>query len=180
MDVCLLYSVCVVRGLCDGPIHRPEESYRPWCVFKCDQEKIKTFYTCCEQVGRRAKDYVTMLDECLTVNADINDSLYGHIELILFRRLSKTSQPLPLPPTHSRWCRGRFYFHLITLRHTTQSVGLLWTRDRPVAETSTWQRQHSQETTSKPPVGFESTIPASARPHTYALDRAATGIVSKT
>jgi hypothetical protein len=29
-----------------------------------------------------------------------------------------------------------FYFHLITLRHTPQSVGLLWRRDRPVAETS--------------------------------------------
>jgi hypothetical protein len=29
------------------------------------------------------------------------------------------------------------YFHLITLRHTPQSVGLLWTRDRPVAEAST-------------------------------------------
>jgi hypothetical protein len=29
------------------------------------------------------------------------------------------------------------YFHLITLRHTPQSAGLLWTRDRPVAETST-------------------------------------------
>jgi hypothetical protein len=29
------------------------------------------------------------------------------------------------------------YFHLITLRHTPQSVGLLWTRDLPVAETST-------------------------------------------
>jgi hypothetical protein len=30
-----------------------------------------------------------------------------------------------------------FVFHLITLRHTPQSVGLLWTGDRPVAETST-------------------------------------------
>jgi hypothetical protein len=30
-----------------------------------------------------------------------------------------------------------FYFHLITFRHTPQSVGLLWTRDRTVAETST-------------------------------------------
>jgi hypothetical protein len=29
------------------------------------------------------------------------------------------------------------YFHLITPRHTPQSVGFLWTRDRPVAETST-------------------------------------------
>jgi hypothetical protein len=29
------------------------------------------------------------------------------------------------------------YFHLIALRHTPQSVRLLWTRDRPAAETST-------------------------------------------
>jgi hypothetical protein len=29
------------------------------------------------------------------------------------------------------------YFHLITLRHTPESVELLWTGDRPVAETST-------------------------------------------
>jgi hypothetical protein len=29
------------------------------------------------------------------------------------------------------------YFRLITLRNTPQSVGLLWTRDRPVAEPST-------------------------------------------
>jgi hypothetical protein len=33
------------------------------------------------------------------------------------------------------------YFHLITLRHTPQSVGFLGMRDRPVAETSTWQTQ---------------------------------------
>jgi hypothetical protein len=29
------------------------------------------------------------------------------------------------------------YFHLITIKHTPQSVGLLWTRERPFAETST-------------------------------------------
>jgi hypothetical protein len=28
------------RGLCDGPIPRPEESYRMWC-FECDQVKNK-------------------------------------------------------------------------------------------------------------------------------------------
>jgi hypothetical protein len=38
-----------------------------------------------------------------------------------------------------------FVFHLITLRHTSHSVGLLWTRDRPVAEPSTWHK-HTQET----------------------------------
>jgi len=35
--------------------------------------------------------------------------------------------------------------------------------------------QHSQETDTHVPVGFEPTIPASERPQTYALDRAATG-----
>jgi hypothetical protein len=30
-----------------------------------------------------------------------------------------------------------FVFHVITLRHTPQSVGLLWTSDKPVAETPT-------------------------------------------
>jgi hypothetical protein len=47
------------RGLCDGPIPRPEESYRLWCVSEYDQVIIKTLYTCCEQVGRRGKDYET-------------------------------------------------------------------------------------------------------------------------
>jgi hypothetical protein len=27
------------RGLCEGPIPRPEESYRLWCVLECDQIK---------------------------------------------------------------------------------------------------------------------------------------------
>jgi hypothetical protein len=47
------------RGLCDGPIPRPEESCRQWCVFERDQVKIKTLCTYCEQVGRRGKDYET-------------------------------------------------------------------------------------------------------------------------
>jgi hypothetical protein len=39
MDVCLLWVLWVLsgRGLCDGPIPRPEESYRLWCVLVCDQ-----------------------------------------------------------------------------------------------------------------------------------------------
>jgi hypothetical protein len=36
------------RGLCDGPIPRPEGFYRLWCVSECDQVKINTLYTCCE------------------------------------------------------------------------------------------------------------------------------------
>jgi hypothetical protein len=41
MDVCVLWVfVLWGRGLCDGPIPRPEESYRLWCVSDCDQVKI--------------------------------------------------------------------------------------------------------------------------------------------
>jgi hypothetical protein len=36
------------RGLCDGPIPRPKESYRLWCVSECDQVKIKNIDTYCE------------------------------------------------------------------------------------------------------------------------------------
>jgi hypothetical protein len=35
---CTLFVVSG-RGLCGGPIPRPEESYRLWCVFECDQVK---------------------------------------------------------------------------------------------------------------------------------------------
>jgi hypothetical protein len=61
-------------------------------------------------------------------------TLYG---VCIFR-----SRSLFYLPVHSR-CRGFYFcFHLITLKHTPHSVGLLWTRDRPVAETSTWQHKH--------------------------------------
>jgi hypothetical protein len=51
--------VLLGRGLCDGPMLRPEESYPLWCVFLCVQVKNKTLYTCYEQVGRSGKDYET-------------------------------------------------------------------------------------------------------------------------
>jgi hypothetical protein len=43
---------------------------------------------------------------------------------------------------------------------TTQSVELLWTSDRPVAETSTWQTHNTHnKQTSMPPAGFEPAMP---------------------
>jgi hypothetical protein len=60
---------------------------------------------------------------------------------------------------------------------TPHSVGFLWTRDRPDAETSTCTTHDTHKRqTSMPPTGFEPAIPASERPQTHALDRAATGI----
>ena len=78
------------------------------------------------------------------------------------------SQRGPWPP--------HFWGFLITHNDAPQSVGLLWTSDLLVAETSTWQ--HITLTTNKHPcplVRFEPIISGSERPQTYALDRAATG-----
>jgi hypothetical protein len=62
---------------------------------------------------------------------------------------------------------------------TPQSVGLLWTSDRPVTEPlpDNTDNTHKRET-SMPAAGFEHAIPASERPQTHSLDRAATGIGS--
>jgi hypothetical protein len=41
MSVSCTVFVLSGTGPCDGPIPRPEESYRLWCVFECEQVKIK-------------------------------------------------------------------------------------------------------------------------------------------
>ena len=41
MSVCCECCVLPGRGLCDGLITRPEESYRLWCVVVCDLETSK-------------------------------------------------------------------------------------------------------------------------------------------
>jgi len=53
--------------------------------------------------------------------------------------------------------------------HTPQSVGLLWTSDQLVAQTSTWQHNTHNRQTSVPLEGFEPTIPTSERPLGSAL-----------
>jgi hypothetical protein len=78
----------------------------------------------------------------------------------------------PRPPHCSR-------LHDHTLRHTTLGrtpldEGSARRRDLYLTTHNTQKRQ-----TSKPPAGFEPTIPASERPQTHALDCAATGIGSK-
>jgi len=57
------------------------------------------------------------------------------------------------------------------------SVGLLWTSDRPVAETSYLTTHNTlNRETSMPPVRFESAIPASKQPQTNTLYHMATGV----
>ena len=60
--------------------------------------------------------------------------------------------------------------------HTVLSVGLLWTSDHLVAETSTWQHITLTRKTSMLLVGLDPSIPASERPQTHTSERAATGI----
>ena len=65
---------------------------------------------------------------------------------------------------------------ILSHSYTSQSVGLLW-MSTPVGRGDlylTTDNNHNRHQCS--PVGFEPIIPASERPQTHALDRAATGI----
>jgi hypothetical protein len=44
MFVCCECCVLSGRGLCDGPIPRPEKSYRLWCVTASDQMHSKPLH----------------------------------------------------------------------------------------------------------------------------------------
>jgi hypothetical protein len=69
-------------------------------------------------------------------------------------------------------------FCMIAFRHT---VGLLWTSDQPVSETSIYTGQHNietQETNIHVLSGIRNRDPATKQPQTYALDRAVTEVGS--
>jgi len=77
-------------------------------------------------------------------------------------------------------CRGYCYIwsHSRTHSDTPQSVGLLWTSDRPVTDTSTWHQTTFTRDTSMTATEIETAIPASERPQTHALHRAAQRLVT--
>ena len=83
MDVCFVCSECCVlpgRGLCDGLITRPEESYRLWRIVLYDQEiskirRIKLQPGCentttmrCNAKKTNKQQQTCQLDSCLTVH----------------------------------------------------------------------------------------------------------------
>jgi len=57
--------------------------------------------------------------------------------------------------------------------NTSHLVGRPWTRNRPLAETTTWQHNIRQTQISMSPAGFQPKFPGAVDP---ALDGAATGI----
>jgi hypothetical protein len=89
---------------------------------------------------------------------------YFYLDLIL-RNMILTFFPVAQQPNRAQassfW---RFLDH--AQLDTPHSVGLLWTNDHSVAETSTWQH-----TNIHAPVGFEPMIPAMARPKAHATAR---------
>jgi hypothetical protein len=66
-------------------------------------------------------------------------------------------------------------FCMIVFRHM---VGLLWMSDQPVSETSTCTGQHNIKTQQTNIHALEPAIPSTKRTQTYALDRAATEVVT--
>jgi hypothetical protein len=66
-------------------------------------------------------------------------SLKALMILFMYELMFVCSPSLFYLPTHSR-CRS--YLFSLDHTHTPHSLRLLWTRDRPVAETSTWQHKH--------------------------------------
>jgi hypothetical protein len=92
------------------------------------------------------------------------------METLLFLLTSfllRRCEPIP--------CHGiHLWGFTISLMYTPHSVGPLWTSDQPDTETSLYlTTQHSRQT-SMPPAKFEPTIPASERPQSHTLDKAAT------
>ena len=85
------------------------------------------------------------------------------------------SFPYGAPAQRGPWPPYYLWGSNISHNDASQLVGLLWTSDQLVAETSTWQ--HTTLTTDKHPCPRRDSNPQSQqeRPQTYALDRAATG-----
>jgi len=112
---------------------------------------------------------------------------YAHCCLTYLRRNFKAISSLNVPKHHIH----KHFFHSSTApvglallckvprsrSDTPHLIGLLWTSDQLVAETSTCTTHNNHQThTSMPHVGFEPATPASKRPQTHALDRATTRV----
>jgi len=61
MFVSCEYCVLSGRGLCDGLITRPEESYRLWCVVVCDLEDLKNEEAMTRVGSQRHRKKITIL-----------------------------------------------------------------------------------------------------------------------
>jgi len=118
-------------------------------------------------------------------SVDCKEGLKGCIPRILICRT------MSLQYVYAAWIQNIFrirffnFFHdstalvvlslLIVEVSRSHSVGILWTSDRPFADSSTWQRTSLTRDRHPWPAGSQSPIPVSKGPQTHTLDRAATG-----
>ena len=95
------------------------------------------------------------------------ENLFWTIILDVFFGGGATAPVSPRPPVLS-------YLNYIV--KYTQTVGLLWTSDQPIADTATYttHNQHKEQI-SMPSAGFETMIPPLKRLQACALNRTATG-----
>jgi hypothetical protein len=135
MDVCRECCALSGRGLGDGLITRPEESYWLWCVVVCDprnleNEEAKACYRAVENTAR------------WVVTPGKQTNWYIRRDLSVF--LSLTSLCLLIIGVECSCAPDDTHTLPFSL-----SVGLLWKRDRPIAEAATWQ--HTTLTTKRYP-----------------------------
>ena len=72
MSVCCECCVLSGRGICDGLITRPEESYRLWCVAVCDigiSSMSSQISINCDNLNRR---YITGCISCVPLIVTVN------------------------------------------------------------------------------------------------------------
>ena len=126
---CVLFG----RGLCDGPITRPEEFYRLWCVTSrmrkhwpalgcCTRRATTTFLREAEDLQR----WDMQLQQQI-YNLGTRTHIHTHTHLCLSSRII-TNTMLHISVTHKRKCkdRYRFFVHATTvspaIRHTLANV----------------------------------------------------------
>jgi hypothetical protein len=91
---------CVLsgRGFCDGPIPRPEESYRLWCVIVCELETSRMrrpwpAFGCCPRERRRRYTFLqASVIMQLTVLTVITSRDETEVELTVREYVYKTEQ----------------------------------------------------------------------------------------
>ena len=142
----VIQSNCVLQSVSRNHDRRYQQlnllfpfiQFRTYCQFSTHRSKVL-----------RTKYYLFMRQEKNSIRRPWQNSFFLSI-LIYF----SLSFDLFLPPHCKR--RGlMWHFSTPNDTHThTHSVGLFWTRDRSVAETSPGQQQHSQETGVYTPDGI--------------------------
>jgi hypothetical protein len=151
-DCTYVVQVKCIQTLCEGR--------------KCDWWQTPYLVHGNSEARKDQKNYLLTISLCIT---RINAMIHDHALIILYEKYGQQLHIIFLIFSGSAAQRGLWppsRVFLITHNDAPHSVGLLWTSDPLVAETSLLDNtKHTQNRqTSMPPVGFEPTIAAGERP----------------